>query len=118
MESNLEKYVKRQYYFLMVTAGCSVCMLLVMVIVAVIVVPVLTGTLSEIRIAMQNLNAMTESLNGMMQTISTVTDGLQPSLEGLREVTEALESVDFAKLNQAIGDLESVVAPLANLFGR
>lgn len=118
MDNNLEKYVKRQYYCSMITAICSVCMLLVIIVAAAIMVPGLTGTLQEINSAMHNLNTMTAGLNGMMQSLAGVTEGLTPSLEGLREVTEGLESVDFEKLNQAISDLHSVVSPLARLFGR
>lgn len=118
MDQNIEKYVKRQYYFSMATAICSIGILVVAAIAAVTVVPALTGTLNEVRTAMHNLNTMTENLNEMMQTLSSVTDELAPSLEGLREVTEGIESVDFARLNQAISDLQSVVSPLAKLFGR
>ena len=118
MEQNIEKYVKRQYYFSMITAICAVCMLLIVGIAAAVVVPSLTGTLAEISTAMHNLNQVTDNLNDMMQSLNTITDGLAPSLEGLQQVTEGLEAVDFQKLNQAISDLQAVVAPLAKLFGR
>ena len=118
MDQNMEKYVKRQYYFSMITAICSICMLLIVGIAVAVVLPGLTGTLTEVTTAMHNLNEMTDNLNEMIRSLDGVTTGLAPSLEGLQEVAEGLESVDFQKLNQAISDLQAVVAPLAKLFGR
>ena len=116
--SEMEKYVKRQYYLMMVMAICMVCVLLVVIISAVIVVPAALGTLAEVDTAMENLNGMIRSLGSITDVLASITDELGPGLESIEEVTTGLQNIDFEKMNQAINDLSSVVAPLAKLFGR
>lgn len=114
----MEKYVKRQYYLMLVMAICMVCILLVVIVSAVIVVPAALGTLAEVDTAMENLNGMIQSLGSITNGLASITDELGPGLESIEEVTTGLQNIDFEKLNQAINDLSSVVAPLAKLFGR
>ena len=39
-------------------------------------------------------------------------------LESVTLALEILESIDIQKLNTAINDLQTAIAPIANLFGR
>ena len=85
---------------------------------AAMVVPTALGTLTEIDTAMENLNGMIQSLGSITDGLANITNELGPGLESIEEVTTGLQNIDFEKLNQAINDLSSVVAPLAKLFGR
>ena len=116
--TEIEKYVKRQYYLMLVMAICAVCVLVVVIIAAVILVPKMSQTLADIDAAMENLNAMLRSFESTMEGLAVLTDELGPGLQSIEEVTAGLQNIDFGELNQAIRDLSSVVAPLAKLFGR
>ncbi len=116
--TEIEKYVKRQYYLMLVMAICAVGVLVVVIIAAVILVPKMLQTLADIDAAMENLNAMLRSFESTMEGLAGLTDELGPGLQSIEEVTAGLQNIDFSEMNQAIRDLSSVVAPLAKLFGR
>lgn len=63
---------------------------------------------AQAQTSLTNIDTMVANVNGI------VTDNTDYVNDAMRD----LNSIDFEGLNQAISDLESVVEPLAKLFGR
>lgn len=83
---------------------------------------VVSDELSEV-----NWEEMTEELETVSRELSTVdwaglssdiSDTALQAQESLQVASEAVESLDIDKLNKAIAELQTVIAPLAKLVGK
>ena len=68
--------------------------------------------------ATDTLNNANEAIEGVNSMTSEVTSFIETNSETVSDSMKKLQSVDFEGLNKAISDLEAVVEPMANLFGR
>ena len=133
-ESNRQqaRYAKWQCIFTAIAAVCCVSLFLL--------VYIKMPALQELSIKMENvltdLEVITQQLSGSMETVlenlETVTaqlaevdlgamaesgdDLVTTSQAGVEQAMDRLNTIDFKKLNQAIGDLADVVEPLAKFF--
>ena len=133
-ESNRQqaRYAKWQCIFTAIAAVCCVSLFLL--------VYIKMPALQELSIKMENvltdLEVITQQLSGSMETVlenlETVTaqlaevdlgamaervdDLVTTSQAGVEKAMDRLNTIDFKKLNQAIGDLADVVEPLAKFF--
>ena len=133
-ESNRQqaRYAKWQCIFTAIAAVCCVSLFLL--------VYIKMPALQELSIKMENvltdLEVITQQLSGSMETVlenlETVTaqlaevdlGAMAESVDDLVTTSQAcgeqamdrLNTIDFKKLNQAIGDLADVVEPLAKFF--
>ena len=116
----------------MISACACSGIFLVLLIAALILVPKASRSLNLFDGAVDDLHQAVDEARETIKGIDTLTDTAQKSLtktskfvenanqvitdnaEGITEVIDNFNSVDFAKLNQAIEDLSSVIEPLAN----
>ena len=69
------------------------------------------------QIAELDLKGMVQSAEGDLKTMVQNVDSLvNTSQAGVQETLKKLNSIDFAKLNQAINDLSAVVEQLSRFF--
>ena len=133
-ESNRQqaRYAKWQCIFTAIAAVCCVSLFLL--------VYIKMPALQELSIKMENvltdLEVITQQLSGSMETVlenletvtaqlaevdlgamaESVDDLVTTSHAGVEQAMDRLNTIDFKKLNQAIGDLADVVEPLAKFF--
>ena len=133
-ESNRQqaRYAKWQCIFTAIAAVCCVSLFLL--------VYIKMPALLELSIKMENvltdLEVITQQLSGSMETVlenletvtaqlaevdlgamaESVDDLVTTSQAGVEQAMDRLNTIDFKKLNQAIGDLADVVEPLAKFF--
>ena len=133
-ESNRQqaRYAKWQCIFTAIAAVCCISLFLL--------VYIKMPALQELSIKMENvltdLEVITQQLSGSMETVlenletvtaqlaevdlgamaESVDDLVTTSQAGVEQAMDRLNTIDFKKLNQAIGDLADVVEPLAKFF--
>jgi NTP pyrophosphatase (non-canonical NTP hydrolase) len=133
-ESNRQqaRYAKWQCIFTAIAAVCCVSLFLL--------VYIKMPALQELSIKMENvltdLEVITQQLSGSMETVlenletvtaqlaevdlgamaESVDDLVTTSQAGVEQAMDRLNTIDFKKLNQAIGDLADVVGTLAKVF--
>lgn len=81
---------------------------------ALVAVTSLTNELSTI---LENTR-ITELLNNVNILVEQSGDALTEALGGVNEALNTISQIDIATLNEAIADLQTVIEPLARLFGR
>lgn len=125
-------YAKKQYRMSCVRTAASVLTLVLVVVIAAIFVPQLRQTLAQVDTVLTqvdtvltNLESTTAELSDLVPQLSRSVPALIGNLDALvqtssEEITTALQkisSLDVDSLNTAIRDLQSIVEPLARLFG-
>lgn len=120
----LEKLQKKHLFYQRVS-----CLFIVILTVGVLsVIPPLIHTLDLAQETMTNANTAIVNANDMIiqaqDTLSEISNmvinseqDIETTMVGINDAMQGLTSIDFEGLNTAINDLESVVAPLARLFG-
>lgn len=119
------RYAKRQYRMSCIRTASSVLMLVLVVVLAAVFVPQLQQTLAQVDTVLENLESATADLSVLVPQLSQSVPALIENLDALvetssEEITTALQkisSLDVDSLNTAIRDLQSIVEPLARLFG-
>lgn len=133
------RYAKKQYRMSCVRTAASVLTLVLVVVIAAIFVPQLRQTLTQVDgvlaqvdtalvqvdTVLDNLESTTADLSALVPQLSQSVPALIENLDTLvetssEEITTALQkisSLDVDSLNTAIRDLQSIVEPLARLFG-
>lgn len=107
----VEKYVKRLYLLSQIRVCCSIGMLVIVLVSAVILVPRLMHTFAEVDSAVAQIGDMREELDSAMEEMAS-------GMEALKTAASGMDELDFGTLNEAIADLGAVVEPLSRLFGR
>lgn len=116
---------KRQFHLSCVRTAASVAMLVLVVVVAAVFLPRLQQTLTQVDAVLENLESSTGELSTLAPQLSQSVPALIENLDSLtqtssQEIATALQkisSLDVDSLNTAIRDLQSIVEPLAKLFG-
>lgn len=108
---------KKLFYLRLLTAIFAV-----ICIAIVAVIPSVLSTLATTQNTMAHLNdtitTMDDTITTMDETLDTITEMADAGTTGITEALEKIESIDFEGLNKAIGDLGTVVEPMANFFGK
>lgn len=121
-----EKYAKKQYRMSQLSAFASILSLLIVIGCAVIFVPKALHTFEQADQIMTDLESATSELSEALPEMITDVNGLVSDVDGLvisaeggiTESMEKISSLDIDSLNEAIGDLQAIVEPLARMFGR
>lgn len=115
-----EKYARRQYYMSMISAICSIAALCIVIYMVGSLMPQVNTLLTDVQSTMTNVQKITTDIAAIdLEGMAGDVDSLVKTTEGsIGDAMIRLNSVDFEGLNRAIADLESIVAPLASLFGR
>ena len=96
-----ERYEKQKLLCLRICAAACVGVLVVAAVSAAVLVPRALAALDGLqRLTAVDWNALEASVRG-----------------GLDQVSRTLEALDIDSLNQALADLQAVIAPLARLMG-
>lgn len=114
------KYMKKQCNLLRIIAAMVAGIFLVVLISAVQLVPKAADTIAQAEEVLGNLARVTEDLSDadLPGLIDNLNGLVTESGAGIQEAMETLGAVDIETLNEAIGDLQAIVEPLARLFGR
>lgn len=114
----LEKLQKKQLIY----SRLSFIAIAIFVAAFLLLWPSLFGTLKSAKTTLDNTNeAVTLAKDTLVQVNSTLVDVsnmANEGTEGLQEAMGKIEDIDIDGLNSAIEDLQSVIDPLARLFGK
>lgn len=121
-----EKYARLQFIMSTLSAVCAVLALLLAFFCAITVVPKAMNTLEQVDTVLTQaedefaqLQVITEQLGSALPEMIENTNSLVVDAQiQLKDAAGQLNNIDIAGLNKAIKDLQSIVRPLANLFGR
>lgn len=119
------RYARKQYRMSCIWTAASVLTLVLVVVLAAVFVPQLRNILDQANVVLENLEATTGELSTLMPQLSQSLPALVENLDALvdtsaQEIVSALQkvsSLDVDSLNTSIRDLQSIVEPLARLFG-
>lgn len=126
------RYAKWQCIFTAIAAVCCVSLFLLVYIK----MPAMQELSTKMETVLTDLEVITQQLSGSMETVlenletvtaqlaemdlgamaESVDDLVTTSQAGVEQAMDRLNTIDFKKLNQAIGDLADVVEPLAKFF--
>ena len=115
-----ELYAKKQYTMSKISAAASVCVLVIVIFCAAVLLPRVLHTLDQMDVVMTELETISgdiarTDISGMLEHVDSL---VQTSEEGMVEAMEKISGLDIESLNEAIRDLQTVVEPMARLFGR
>ncbi len=113
-------YMKKQYRLMKLIAVMVGGIFLTTALSAAVLVPKASNALEQADDVLGDLAEVTRGLREAdLPGLVSDMDGLvSESGKGIQEALEKLNSVDIDKLNEAIGDLQAIVEPLARFFGR
>lgn len=113
-------YMKKQYRLTKLIAVMVAGIFLTVVLSAAALVPKAYSALEQADHVLAELAEVTGGLReaDLPGLVSDMDGLLSESGRGIQEALEKLNSVDIDKLNEAIGDLQAIIEPLARLFGR
>lgn len=116
------KYAKRAAFFMM-------GLFLIFLVAAIVIVPKVIDTLSNVNAAvisagetlesadeaLENINKMSDSITGTSEQMNSM---LTENAESLTDAVEKMNNIDFEGLNSAIQDLQDAVGPFASFMNR
>lgn len=113
-------YMKKQYRLTKLIAAMVAGIFVITAFSAAILVPKASNTLEQAEHVLGDLAEVTRGLKEAdLPGLVADMDGLvSESGKGIQEALEKLNAVDIERLNEAIGDLQAIVEPLARFFGR
>jgi len=115
-ESNRQqaKYARWQCILSVAAAVCCVGLF----VLVWQLMPQVQALTSQMETVLTNLEIVTEQLAGMDlgEMVRNVDELVVTSRAGVEETMSKLNSIDFAELNRAIGNLSDVVEPMAKFF--
>lgn len=121
------KILKKQTFWMRLTALFMGGIFLVAVLSAVILVPKAASVMTDAEETLQEVNVGVVQLNKTATQLARIdfaglVDDTQQMVndgsEGISQAIGKIEAMDIEGLNHAIQDLEAIVEPLAKLFGR
>lgn len=127
--SQLIKKTDKQLRWMRIMCISAVAVAVMLLFVCGIIVPKAVHTLTEVNslmeeasVLMDNANTTLAGIDSMSKEITDAADGINGLVETnadvLTDSMTKLNSIDFEGLNQAIADLQTVVEPMANFFGK
>ena len=105
-----EQNKKKLFY----TRSITILFLIICVILLSIV-PSIISTLNTTRNTMAHLD---QTITNMDEALDSALELADTSATGMQNALEKINSIDIETLNQAIEDLNTVVKPMAGLFGK
>lgn len=112
---------RRQLIYTRILAAALCGILAVVIIALCIIVPPAVKTIKHadeaIVSASSTLSKADEAIDGINSMTGEVTEFIETNSEAVSGSMQKLQNIDFDGLNKAIQNLESVVEPLAKLFG-
>lgn len=122
-----QKYTKKLLHWMQLTMSIMMVVIIVLTFGIASYVPKINQLIDEANTlvvstegVMDNLEVVTTELAKVDYegTINNVNGLVVDSQKSVNEAMEKITAIDFEGLNNAISDLESVISPLAKLFGK
>lgn len=107
----LEKLQKKH----LVYQRISCALILVFVLSVVSILPSVFRTLNAAETALNNANS---AILQAQETLEEVSDFVVASEQQINDAMERINGIDFEGLNVAISDLQAIVEPMAQFFGK
>ncbi|MBQ0028713.1 MAG: hypothetical protein KBS96_08950 [Lachnospiraceae bacterium] len=107
----LEKLQKKQLFYQRVSSF----LILVFVLSFISILPTVFSTLKSAGTALDNANTAILQAQVTLEDVSDLAVSSQSQING---AMDKLNSIDFESLNEAIRDLQAIVEPMADLFGK
>lgn len=126
-QEELIALMKKQNTLMKSLLGCMGVIAVVVLLTAALLVPRAVSVLSQADGVMRNAQTAVENLTEVSQELADADIAgmiqdtrmlVNESSVGIADTMEKLNRIEFDTLNQAIGDFQKAVAPLAKLFGR
>lgn len=118
----LTRETQKQVYYSRVLGISSVGIFLVLVISFFVLVPKVTGVLTEVTTTLEDANTAIAGITDMSETLKTMginmNQFITDNANSASEVMTSIDNIDFEGLNKGIQDLSDVVEPLANFFNK
>ena len=119
----------KQLRYSRIACIASVVMAAILLVTCVLIVPRVISTIHQFNTLMEQANTVIENANTTLgnfdEMSSEITSAayainglVDDNSEVLSESMNKMNSIDFEGLNKAIADLEAVVEPMANFFGK
>lgn len=107
----LEKLQKKHLFYQRI----SCALILVFVLSVVSILPSVFRTLNAAETALNNANS---AILQAQETLEEVSDFVVASEQQINDAMERINGIDFEGLNVAISDLQAIVEPMAQFFGK
>ena len=116
------KVDKKHLFWQRLSAMAVVATFVVVLITAVILVPQISATLSNINKVASDAEAAIADVYVMVDEMTDASKNLNKLVgensEALTEAVTNMADIDFEGLNKAIGDLQDTVGPMASFFNK
>lgn len=111
-------YAKKQYNMSRITAVCTTVAMLVVLISALMIVPRIAGSLTQVESAVSELESVAKTLGDEVPALlESTTELIGDENSGLVQAVGNFNKFDIETLNEAINELKMAVEPFAKLFG-
>jgi hypothetical protein len=121
-EGNAEQtaFVKKQYRMARISTICSIAVLCIVLVSAVILVPRFYSLYNNLSITGKNLQTITDQLaaTDLKGMIGNVSDLAETSQKDLGTAMEKINAIDIKTLNESIKALHDAVSPVADFFNQ
>ncbi len=107
---------KKQTFYQKITMIACVVTAVVALTAFVILVPKTLTVMNEAQTTMAQVGSLSEEAQGMFEDLNSISDSLNSFVNGGGS-GNALNDLDIDALNDSIQKLQSIVEPLAKLFG-
>ncbi len=101
---------KRLFY-----SRCIMIIFIVFCIILISIVPTVVSTLNTAQYTMEHLN---QTISKTDEALDSVMELADTSASGMQNALEKINAIDIDSLNKGIEDLNTVIEPMANFFGR
>lgn len=119
-------YAKKRLGLARVCAAALAVLLAAVLLTAALLVPRVNTILLQADAVLANLSTVSDTLAGvdydaLVNNVNSLVQqsetGITKALADMEGALSVLESVDIAKLNESIADLNRVISPIAKMFG-
>lgn len=120
---------QKQLFYSRLSGIAMLVMAITLIIVCLLLVPKALVTLNSANLLIEKTTATVENLEGTLAQTDSMIAEISSAAEGINDLVDKnselltdsvakLNSIDFEGLNSAIADLQAVVEPMANFFGK
>lgn len=110
------KIMKKQLWY----SRLTIVTFLVLILVVGYMVVQVSSLVPQVNSVLDNVEEISADLRDekLSETIRDIDEFTKTSQTGVEQAIEKLERIDLDSLNEAIQDLNSLISPLANFFGK
>lgn len=114
-EAKQQSLMKKQLLFTRIFAVSNCVLVLLLLVFVAGVLPRLTTALDKASETLVKVDGALEDFGEVFNNVNSLVDSSSKAVE---QTMDKVEQMDIESLNEAISDLNDVVAPMAEFFGR